>query len=207
MSSTDSGTTVFDIIFVGGMVLSNSTLSELLQPVLLTIWIGSGGATACVTAGRLAEADPSLKILVRFQKKDWCISIFLIQIAQIVEAGPHTRDEPNHIQPGRYLSCFFRPTETFTFHMAEPSPAVGDRSVGVPTGRALGGGSSVNCMKATVWLIPKLKLLLKVLFYTRAAASDYDDWENVYGNKGWGSEHLIPLLKKVRALQYTQAWN
>jgi GMC oxidoreductase len=91
-----------------------------------------------------------LKILVRFQKKFWPItgSIFLIQIAQIVEAGPHTRDEPNHVQPGRYLSCFLRPTETFTFHKAEPSPAVGDRSVAVPTGRALGGGSSVNCMKA-----------------------------------------------------------
>ena len=37
--------------------------------------------------------------------------------------------------------------------------------------------------------------------YTRAAASDYDDWENVYGNKGWGSKYLIPLLKKVRALR------
>ena len=36
------------------------------------------------------------------------------------------------------------------------------------------------------------------MFYTRAAASDYDDWENVYGNKGWGSKYLIPLLKKVR---------
>ena len=44
---------------------------------------------------------------------------------------------------------------------------------------------------------------LKVLVYTRAAASDYDDWENVYGNKGWGSEHLIPLLKKVRVLRST----
>ena len=37
-----------------------------------------------------------------------------------------------------------------------------------------------------------------VQLYTRAAASDYDDWEKVYGNKGWGSDHLIPLLKKVR---------
>ena len=37
----------------------------------------------------------------------------------------------------------------------------------------------------------------QVLVYTRAAASDYDDWENMYGNKGWGSEYLIPLLKKV----------
>ena len=72
------------------------------------------------------------------------------QTAQIVEAGPHTRDEPNHIQPGRYLSSLLRPTETFTFHVAKPSPAVGDRSVGVPTGRALGGGSSVNCMKVFV---------------------------------------------------------
>jgi alcohol oxidase len=69
----------------------------------------------------------------------------------------------------------------------------------VPTGRALGGGSSVNCMKTIFVLIPKLKLWFEVLFYTRAAASDYDDWENVYGNKGWGSEHLIPLLKKVRS--------
>ena len=41
------------------------------------------------------------------------------------------------------------------------------------------------------------------MFYTRAAASDYDDWENVYGNKGWGSKHLIPLLKKVGAFLYT----
>jgi alcohol oxidase len=35
------------------------------------------------------------------------------------------------------------------------------------------------------------------MMYTRAAASDYDDWETVYGNVGWGSKDLIPLLKKV----------
>ena len=33
---------------------------------MLITFIGSGGTTACVTAGRLAEADSSLKILVRF---------------------------------------------------------------------------------------------------------------------------------------------
>ena len=43
----------------------------------------------------------------------------------------------------------------------------------------------------------------QVQVYTRAAASDYDDWENVFGNKGWGSGHLIPLLKKVGAIRYT----
>jgi alcohol oxidase len=140
MSSTDNDSTIYDIIFAGG------------------------GAVACITAGRLAEADPSLKIL-------------------IVEAGPHTRDEPNHIQPGRFYGCLFRP-ETFTLHQAKPSPALCDRAVVVPSGRALGGGSSVN-----------------FLVYTRAAASDYDDWENVYGNKGWGSDHLIPLLRKAETYQ------
>ncbi len=33
--------------------------------------------------------------------------------------------------------------------------------------------------------------------YTRASASDYDDWEN-FGNPGWGSDDLIPLASKVR---------
>ena len=36
------------------------------------------------------------------------------------------------------------------------------------------------------------------MMYTRASASDYDDWNTVHENPGWGSEDLIPLLKKVR---------
>lgn len=34
------------------------------------------------------------------------------------------------------------------------------------------------------------------MIYTRAAASDYDDWEKL-GNSGWGSNSLIPLARKV----------
>ena len=63
-----------------------------------------------------------------------------------MEAGPHTRDAPNHIQPARWFSLLDS-TETFTFHEAKPSPYLCDRSVKVATGRALGGGSSVNGMK------------------------------------------------------------
>ena len=37
------------------------------------------------------------------------------------------------------------------------------------------------------------------MMYTRAAASDYDDWEKIYNNPGWGSQDLIPLLQKVYA--------
>jgi len=37
----------------------------------------------------------------------------------------------------------------------------------------------------------------QVAMVTRAAASDYDDWENEHQNPGWGSAKLISLLKKV----------
>ena len=40
--------------------------------------------------------------------------------------------------------------------------------------------------------------MIAVMVYTRASASDYDDWETVYKNPGWGSKELIPLLQKVR---------
>ena len=69
------------------------------------------------------------------------------QTTQIVEAGPHTREVPNHIQPGRCLPCFLRPTETFSFDVTKPSPALYDRPFIIPSGQAFGGGSSVNCMK------------------------------------------------------------
>ena len=36
-----------------------------------------------------------------------------------------------------------------------------------------------------------------VMVYTRASASDYDTWEEVHENPGWGSKDLIPLLKQV----------
>lgn len=129
------------------------------------IIFAGGGASACVTAGRLAKADPTLKIL-------------------ILEAGPLTQEMPDHIQPARYFSNLVLPSETFTWHASKPSPSLAGRSVVVPTGRCLGGGSSVN-----------------FAMYTRAAASDYDDWESVYNNPGWGSRHLIPLLMKAEAFQ------
>ncbi|KNZ73897.1 Alcohol oxidase [Termitomyces sp. J132] len=128
------------------------------------IFVG-GGAAACVTAGRLAQADPNLKIL-------------------ILETGPLTKDLPRHVQPARYFHNLMNPGETFTLHKAKPSLALAGREVVVPSARCLGGGSSVN-----------------FAMYTRAAASDYDDWEKVHENPGWGSKHLIPLLKKAETFQ------
>ncbi|KAL0955056.1 hypothetical protein HGRIS_003974 [Hohenbuehelia grisea] len=129
------------------------------------IIFAGGGTAACVTAGRLAAAHPSLKIL-------------------LVEAGPHTRDLQEHVQPARYMSNLFPGSKVFTFHAAQPSEHVGGRSIVVPVGKCVGGGSSVN-----------------FAMYTRAVASDYDDWERVYGNTGWGSKDMIPLLNKAETFQ------
>ncbi|KAJ3514907.1 hypothetical protein NLJ89_g2088 [Agrocybe chaxingu] len=136
-----TGETTYDIIFAGG------------------------GASACVTAGRLAAADPSLKILV-------------------LEAGAHTRDLDHHVQPGNYFSNLLVPRDVFSFHLGQGGKGTNGRTHIVPTGRALGGGSAVN-----------------FVMYVRPAASDYDDWENVHGNKGWGSKDLIPLLRKAETYQ------
>ena len=83
---------------------------------------------------------------MRFQRKIDPSGFFSFQVGQIVEAGPHTRDEPNYIQPGRYLRLRLSPTEIFTSHVAKPSVALRGRSAIVTSGRVLGGGSSVNCM-------------------------------------------------------------
>ncbi|KDQ20446.1 hypothetical protein BOTBODRAFT_626187 [Botryobasidium botryosum FD-172 SS1] len=128
------------------------------------IFVG-GGAAGGFAAGRLAAADPSLKIL-------------------IVEAGLHTRDDLAHVQPVQFLSHLRPDSTTVRFIVAKESEAVGGRALIFPCGQCVGGGSSVN------WMM-----------YTRAAASDYDDWETKYGNVGWKAKDLLPLLKKTETYQ------
>ncbi|PSR71643.1 hypothetical protein PHLCEN_2v12496 [Hermanssonia centrifuga] len=128
------------------------------------IIFAGGGTASCVTAGRLADADPSLRIL-------------------IVEAGPHTQENLAHTQPARYLSHLAPTTKTMRFVIANPEPELDGRQTIVPCGQCVGGGSSVNFM-----------------MYARASASDYDDWE-AFGNPGWGSKDIIPLLKKTESYE------
>lgn len=37
----------------------------------------------------------------------------------------------------------------------------------------------------------------EVMMYTRAPASDYNDWAKVHNNTGWSFDDLLPLVKKV----------
>ncbi|KAF8910562.1 glucose-methanol-choline oxidoreductase [Gymnopilus junonius] len=129
------------------------------------IIFAGGGAAACITAGRLADADPNLKIL-------------------ILEAGPHSEELFYHVQPGRYFGNLLVPREIFSFHFGKGGKGTNERVHLVPSGRAFGGGSAIN-----------------FVMYMRPVPSDYDDWETIYGNKGWSSKELIPLLKKAETYQ------
>ncbi|KAJ7060456.1 GMC oxidoreductase-domain-containing protein [Mycena amicta] len=124
-----------------------------------------GGASACVTASRLAKAFPNLSILV-------------------LECGPTTKDNPAHIVPGRFFGHLLPGNKATQFTVARPSAALGGRAVVVPSGRCIGGGSSINFM-----------------MYNRPAASDFDDWEEQFGNDGWAARELIPLLQKAECYE------
>ncbi|EIM80090.1 alcohol oxidase-like protein [Stereum hirsutum FP-91666 SS1] len=124
------------------------------------ILIAGAGATGCIVAARVAEADPSLKILV-------------------IEAGPDVRDDAAHYQAGRTFHHLHPASKTVKFYAVEPSPHLDNRQAFYLHGQCVGGGSSMN-----------------LTMYTRAAASDYDDWKTVYGAEGWGFADLLPYLKK-----------
>ncbi|VDC02039.1 unnamed protein product [Peniophora sp. CBMAI 1063] len=127
--------------------------------------IAGGGTCGLIVASRIASAEPNLSILV-------------------LEAGPPTQGQLSHVQPARFLHHLAPTANTVRFHVAEPTPALGNRTFVTPAGQCLGGGSSVN-----------------FAMYTRGAASDYDDWEQMYSNPGWGSKDLIPLMQKAETYQ------
>ncbi|KAN0140567.1 hypothetical protein V8E53_001776 [Lactarius tabidus] len=102
----------------------------------------------------------------------------------LLEAGPTTYNDPAHTQPVSFLNHLAPGSRTVREYVSRPSAALGGRTTTVPIGQCFGGSGSVNFM-----------------MYTRPAASDYDDWETVYKNPGWGSKDLIPLLRKIESYQ------
>ncbi|KAG2039074.1 hypothetical protein BDR03DRAFT_1009280 [Suillus americanus] len=94
----------------------------------------------------------------------------------ILEGGRHTLNQDAHVHPYRFTSHHVPTSTTVTFNVGNPSPRLNGRAPIVQCAHCIGGGSSVN-----------------VMVYTRAPASDFDDW----GTDGWESKNLIPLMKKV----------
>ena len=85
-----------------------------------------GGTAGCVVAGRLAEADPTLTILV-------------------VEGGTNN-DMPTVSIPAFFIVHGLPTSTTSLFYKASKTKEVAKRELIVTSGGVLGGGSSINYM-------------------------------------------------------------
>ncbi|KAG1769548.1 GMC oxidoreductase-domain-containing protein [Suillus placidus] len=134
------------------------------HPEEVDVIIAGGGPAGCVVAGRLAYADPTLKVM-------------------LIEGGANNRDDPWVYRPGIYVKNMQRDgiNDKATFYTdTQPSPYLRGRQSIVPCANILGGGSSINFQ-----------------MYTRASASDWDDFKA----EGWTAEDLLPLMKRLENYQ------
>ncbi|KAI8931137.1 hypothetical protein NX059_011491 [Plenodomus lindquistii] len=92
--------------------------------------IAGGGTAGCIIAGRLAESDPDLSILV-------------------IEGGANNKDVASIVNPVFYLQNLLPATKTALFYKGNKAKQLADRECIVPCGGTLGGGSSINFMMYT----------------------------------------------------------
>ncbi|KAF4978141.1 hypothetical protein FZEAL_5439 [Fusarium zealandicum] len=130
-------------------------------PEEFDIIVCGGGSCGCVVAGRLANLDHNLKVL-------------------LIEAGESNLNNPWVFRPGIYPRNMKLDSKTASFYESKPSKWLAGRKAIVPCAHILGGGSSINFM-----------------MYTRASASDYDDFQA----KGWTTKELLPLMRKHETYQ------
>jgi alcohol oxidase len=134
------------------------------HPDEVDVIVCGGGPAGCVVAGRLAYADPTLKVM-------------------LIEAGMNNRDDPWVYRPGIFVRNMQRDgiNDKATFYVdSEQSPHLRGRQSIVPCANILGGGSSINFQ-----------------MYTRASASDWDDFKT----PGWTAKDLLPLMKRLENYQ------
>ncbi|KAJ7210438.1 hypothetical protein GGX14DRAFT_625567 [Mycena pura] len=70
-----------------------------------------------------------------------------------------------HIQPGQFFTYLAPTSPTVKYVVSKPSDYLTGRSLAIPTGRCIGGSSSIN-----------------TVVYNHPAASNFDDWENDFSN-------------------------
>ncbi|EGZ78075.1 alcohol oxidase [Neurospora tetrasperma FGSC 2509] len=99
-------------------------------PEEFDIIVCGGGSCGCVVAGRLANLDHNLKVL-------------------LIEAGESNLNNPWIFRPGIFPRNMKLDSKTATFYESKPSKWLGGRGAIVPAAHVLGGGSSINFMMYT----------------------------------------------------------
>jgi choline dehydrogenase len=119
------------------------------------------GSSGSVVARRLAE-DRNVQVL-------------------LVEAGG-SDDSPSILAPLQwYLNI---QSERDWGFMTEPSKSLNGRSIPMPMGKALGGGSSINAM---VW--------------ARGHKNDFDGWAEVAEDPAWNYESVLGIYRRIEDWQ------
>ncbi|KAL4914876.1 hypothetical protein BDW62DRAFT_204240 [Aspergillus aurantiobrunneus] len=118
--------------------------------------IVGGGVSGLTVANRLSE-DKRLSILV-------------------VEAGEFDRDEDFILIPGLAGGAIGTQYDWNLTYTANPD--IGNRTVSIPQGKAVGGSSLLNRM-----------------VFDRGSRADYDRWATL-GSPGWGWRDLLPYFRK-----------
>lgn len=126
------------------------------------IVVGAGSA-GCVVARRLLENTGGRVLLL--------------------EAGEADTDERIHRTDIPSMVSLWGPHGASWAYETLPQPGLGGRTVPLPQGRVLGGGSSVNAM-----------------MYVRGNRRDFDGWRDL-GNEGWGYEDVLPYFRRSEAFE------
>jgi alcohol oxidase len=98
----------------------------------------------------------------------------------VIEQGPNNLEVPTIVHPALFMGGLMPTSNVTLFYESNAEKQISNRSLVVPSGGTLGGGSSINLM-----------------MYSRAQRCDFDSWKV----PGWSADDMIPYLRKVCAFR------